>query len=314
MNVLLVTQYSNEIINNGLPNNALLINHFNLYHKAVYNALKSLGHNVLPIQGTERNLEKLIIKSDIVFPIKHDYGYIGGDYNLVCLCKKNNIPFIGCSPYTKLFDTDKIAGKLLCEKLKIKTPKYYLPYLINEANLKDSTYLWKPRFSASSKELNDSNIYSKKDLLKKINYFLDKEKYFVEEYIEGMTASIGCVFIDNDNILVSNPYALKSKEHKIITYEDKKNRGCTTHFITDFKVKRNLIKYAEKIFKSIQPCIMARIDFIYTESKELYFLEINTTPTLNPENSFVKSLIEKYFISYEKFLSHLINISISFSK
>ncbi len=311
MEVLLISQYSDELKNNNLPHNVLLKRHFELYHKKVYETLKFLGHNIIIANGIEQNIEELIKKVDIVFPIKHDYGYIGGDYNILCICQKLKKPFVGCTPFSKLYDTDKIAGKLLAEKLKIKTPKYFHPYMINDKKLNEALYLLKPRFSASSKEINDKCIYAKEELLDVISKKVNRECYFIEEFIDGVTASIGCVLSQNNKIIFSTPFTLKSKTNKVITFEDKKNGGCISGTISNKKLQNKLREYSKKLFLNIQPCTMARFDFILSKNNELFFLEINTTPTLNPENSFVNSLIQNYFKNYEHFLSHLLNVSIS---
>ena len=311
MKVLLISQYCDEFKNNNLPNNILLVRHFRLYHKKIYDTLKLLGHDIIIANGIEQNIEELIRKVDIVFPIKHDYGYLGGDYNILCICQKLKKTFVGCAPSSKLYDTDKIAGKLLAEKLKIKTPNYFHPYMVNDKKMKDSLYILKPRFSASSKELSDKCIYTKEKILNVISKKVNKESYFIEEFIDGVTASIGCVLSQNNNIFFSTPFTLKSKTNKVITFEDKKNGGCISATISNKKLQKKLREYSKKLFLNIQPCTMARFDFILSKSNKLYFLEINTTPTLNPENSFVHSLIQNYFKTYDCFLNHLLNVSIS---
>ncbi len=241
-------------------------------------------------------------------------GFTNSDLQIGLLCNKYKISYIGNSPFSKFYDTDKIVGKLLCQRLKIITPKYCLPYQLSEINFEGPCII-KPRFSASSKNLTDWNICtSYEELIFKIQQIDLPQDYFIEQYIQGKTVTLGCLLYDKSNVLVSTPYTLESKNNQIITFEDKKDGGCIKSVDLASNLKKRLYKAAKKYFAFIQPCQIARLDFMLDKMNRLYFLEINTTPNLSFSNGFVKGLLCEKVPTYADLINQLVSNAISFNK
>ena len=313
MKVLLITQYKENIESNSVPDEQILIKHFKTYHLAVYNALLAKGHTVVVASGLEYDLENKIVNSDVVFSIRHDFGFINSDVYIKLLAQKNRVNFVGNSSFSKFYDTDKIVGKILAENLKIRTPKYFLPYQIKKLRSK-SPYILKPRFSASSQDIKDEYIFTD---IGKLKNELDRQPrqdfFFIEKYINGITATIGCV-LTKDDIICSDPYYLKSKSHRLITFEDKRSGNLKREYIKNKIIIDKMKRIARKYFLAIQPCQLARFDFILTKLGKLYFLEVNTTPNLGTTNKFTGSFVKNYFASYENFIDYLVTSAIDCNK
>lgn len=308
MRVLLISQYEQNLRTNTEPSDKILYNHYNTYHLAVYNALRAKGHEVVLSSGLENDLEDKVKCSDVVFPIRHDFGYNNGDIFIELLCQKNHIKCVGNTSYSKFYDSDKIVGKLLAQKLKIPTPQYCLPYQIGDIRLK-TPCLIKPRFSASSMNINDDMIFEKiSDAMENLYLQKNVSDYFVEQFIPGVTATIGCIYNGKD-LMLSHPYYLQSKTHRVVTYEDKRLGNLKRDYIHNKKIVSKMQYFAQKYFLAIQPCQIARMDFMLTRFGKLYFLEVNTTPNLGCKNKFTSSFVNKYFDSYDSFIDYLVTSS-----
>ena len=315
MKILLVSQYSENLKNNKEPDDDLLKSHFNNYHKEIYQALLCLGHTVVLSDANSLNeLNDLIQYVDLVFPIRSYYEYPNGDLLIRLLCQKYNKRIVGGTSFAKFYESDKIIGKLLCEKLKINTPSYILPYQIHNIKF-DGPYIIKPRFGASSRNIKDDNIfYDQEKLIAFIETLPCPENYYIEKFIDGKTATIGCLKDEHNKIIYAHPYSLESKKNKVITYEDKKNKGCIKNLINNKLVINKLKKYSKMIFNMIQPCQIARFDFMLTRNNKLFFLEINETPNLSKTGGFVQQLLLTNFNNYADLISHLIKTAISSNK
>lgn len=314
MKILLISQYDHELKSNINPSNPLFQIHFKNYHKKIYQTLINLGHKVFVTNGlNNEELIELTIKCDIVFPICNDFGYPNGDILIRLYCQKYNKKIIGCSSFSRFYESDKITGKYLADRLKILTPSYSLLYQINEIDY-PAPYIIKPRFLGSSRNITDDSVfYNKKDLINYVSNLLKKENYYIEKFIDGTTVTIGCM-IDGNNIIIGEPYTLKSRTHKVITYEDKKNGGCIRGVINNNEIKELLVKYCKSLFKALQPCQIARFDFMLSNDNKLYFLEINETPNLSCTGGFVQLLLKNNFNSYDEFIYCLLNNAISSNK
>lgn len=289
------------------PKNKLLLNHFNRYHKKIYETLLDEGYEVLIADGLEDNISDFIKKSDVVFPIRSNYPTTLFELNIFLQADRYEKRIVGSSSSSKMLECDKIASKLLVEKLGIKTPKFYSLLDLNQIEL-GKKYIIKKRFSSSSIGINDDSIFiydenSKKNLINIPN----KSQYFIEEFIEGIDISIGVLLSKTKKHMLSHPYTMKSLSSHVVTFEQKKSgKDLACDFSNREPINKKLNEYAINIFNHIQPCEYTRIDFILANNDELYFLEYNNTPNLSCLNFFVSSLINKYFKDYNDFINYLL--------
>lgn len=307
MKVLLVTQYKNEIESKIMPKNELLLNHFNRYHKKIYETLIEDGHEVALADGLEDNILHLIKNTEIVFPIRSNYPTTLFELNVYLQAERYKKRIVGSSSTSKMLECDKIASKLLIQSLGIKTPKFYSLFDLNQLEL-GKKYIIKKRFSSSSIGLSDKSIFIyNENSIKNLIDISNKSQYFIEEFIEGIDISIGVLFSKTKKHMLSHPYTMKSLSTCVVTFEQKKNGvGLICDFSKNRQINKKLNEYAINIFNHIQPCEYSRMDFILTNSNELFFLEYNNTPNLSHANYFVSSLINKYFRNYKDFINYLL--------
>ena len=314
MKVLLITQYKENILNNTLPSDGRLYRHYETYHHAVYNALIRNNYEVCILDGTEPDFEQQIKIADVVFPIRHDFGYINGDLNVRLICHKHNKKCVGNTSYSKFYDTDKIVGKLLAQTLHIETPRYCMPYAISDIPF-DPPYIIKPRFFDSSQDILPSRVVKSIDRLKdELREIQNLNRFFIEEYIYGVTATIACLNYGN-NFIFSHPYTLKSKTNKqVITFEDKRIGNTEREYIQNEKLILTMKEIAKRYFVAVQPCQIGRIDFMLTQDNRLYFLEINTTPNLGQTNGVTVSYVNDFFGTYDNYIDYLVKSAIVLNK
>ena len=309
MKILLVTPYKNIIATNTTPTDIIFINHYNRYHKKIYETLFCNNHDVILCNGLEENLSNYVKNADIVFPIRSNYPTPLYELNIILQAERFQKKIIGSSVASKMIECDKIASKLLVNNLGISTPKFYSFFDFNQLEI-GKKYIIKKRYASSSIGIEDNSvfIYDDHNFPKQISDIKNKELFFIEEFIEGIDISIGVVFSKNHKHLLSKPYTMKSLSSDVVTFEQKKNgKNLVCDFSNNHVINKKLEEYAIKIFNHIQPCEYTRIDFILSNNGELFFLEYNNTPNLSCANYYVSSLIEKYFTDYSDFINYLLS-------
>ena len=184
--------------------------------------------------------------------MKNYFGYPNGDIYIRLLSQKYGKKIIGGSSFSKFYESDKIAGKLLSEKLGVRTPQYMLPYNIEDIEF-DPPYILKSRFTGSSMMLTDDSIFmDRASLIYQLQTLSNPESYYVEKYIDGITATIGCLWDGNDGIIMSDPYTLTSRIHRVITYEDKRNGGCLRSSVKSRFIEEKMKEYCVMFFNALQ--------------------------------------------------------------
>lgn len=306
MKILLITPYKEQLHNNTTPPK-ILLKHFNNYHKLIFDKLCGFGHQVIVVDGFEDNLIELVKEVDLIFNIRSDFGFDLLDIYPYILPILKNKKIVGSSIFQKIYDSDKIIAKLLADRIGIPTPHYFFSY---ETDYLDDNklYVLKPRFTTSSKNLSDKNVMSGAEIKKRLISLKNKEKYYIEEYIEGKTLNVGLFKNNFGDILIPTPTTLKSLGTKIIDYKTKKMGGnIEKEIVNDKTIIQKASSYLLKLYHFLEPTEIFRCDFILDDKCNIYFLEINTTPNLNINNSFIMMLINDYFKDYDSFLTELID-------
>lgn len=249
------------------------------YHQDIYNVLKNdfdVTSGTCPdelIQNHE--------KYDYVFSLLNKMTFRNSEIFVSALCEYYKLPYLGAAPNIRAIAEDKHIAKLQAEKLHISTS----PWIILNYNEKislppfDGPYFIKPRYGATSSDIDDSCIcYTYEKLNEKIKIFQQKQiDVIIEKYIKGTTCTVG--ILNNFN----NPYTLS-----VIQEKGKSDYGITTYNEKrkiEFGLNRTILhsKTADKIkditknyFNSLKPIDYARFDYIIEEStNEIYFIEFN---------------------------------------
>lgn len=205
------------------------------------------------------------------------------------------LPYTGSDPYTLALSLDKNLTKYIVSRHGVPTPKAELVTSYNSPNFENFTFpmIAKPNFEGSSKGITQSSIVENPNELKlKINESIKKypEGILVEEYIEGRDITIP--FLENlaEPILdaveyIVDPELAKQRRYQIYDYELKNDYYDSISIkIAELNpiIKETIRCAALGVVKSLNCQDFGRMDFRLNSQGEIYFLEINCLPYLDP--------------------------------
>ncbi|HQO08484.1 MAG TPA: D-alanine--D-alanine ligase [Clostridiales bacterium] len=266
--------------------------------------VKNTPENVLELS---KQLVKL--KPDKVFVGLH--GGEGENGEIQALLQLLQIPYVGSDHKTSAVCMDKNMSKVIAKSVSVPTAKWEFisekDYSITALKklLKPYGYPVVIKALGQGSSVGVSIIHSEKDLETTVKMMKQvKDRYFIEEYINGRELSIPVI----------KGHAFHSIElipnEGFYDYEHKYTPGVTTHVcpaeLTDKQVKI-LNSYAEKIYTAVGCKDYARIDFILSEKDgKFYFLEINNLPGMT-ELSLVPESAKASGISFSELMVLLLN-------
>ncbi|MDR0306684.1 MAG: ATP-grasp domain-containing protein [Chitinispirillales bacterium] len=282
------------------------------YHKPLRLALENTGHTI--ISTTDRDYLCKNSDIDLVFSVYYNMNFQNSDAYISLLCEKLSIPYLGASPNVKIIDNDKALAKLIAKELDIKTPEFIC---INKHKIFPKKipftppYFVKPRFGSTSRWIDDTCICQDYETLKnKSELFLKADiDVIIEKFIDGVPHSMPLIY--GAPVITTKPYYIKPTCSKVFGFEAKMNGYAECKISEDELVNSAIRNMATRYFNEIQRCDYARIDFIIDKTKEIYFLEINTTPNLGLHGGFAQTLLdEKCFKTYDSIVKHLVELAI----
>ena len=213
------------------------------------------------------------------------------------LLEANKIPYIGSDSYALSLTLNKYHTKLLAQANHIPTPAAELLYLYDKeeeiiGKLKRLSFpiVIKPNYEGSS-----MGVFYAETLEEGLRCIReDQETYnqeiLCEEYIEGMeitvpvigngrdTKALGCVEFYRRN---NKPIFLFESDDK--HYKDIKCRKAAI----PSPVEKKMAAYSEQLHNFLGCRDVNRVDFRLSSDYNIYFLEMNPLPALDPEGSFV---------------------------
>tara|TARA_B100000700_G_C15048806_1_gene859278 strand:+ start:186 stop:1295 length:1110 start_codon:yes stop_codon:yes gene_type:complete len=279
-----------------------------------------------PILVKELANKERKINVDVFIPMVHGTG--GEDGSIQGLIKLLDKPYVGSNVTSSAVCIDKIITKRIFQNLGIRTTNFIeinkYDWKTSKSKLNNLVYskIKIPCFVKAANLGSSIGVYktkTKKDLSKNINKaFKFAEKIIVEEAVMNPN-EIEVSILGNNKLKVSRP-GLVVPSSEFYDYNAKYIDGKSTIEIPWEKIRKNpsiekeIKKNAMLAYKSIGCSGMARIDFLYgetknTKSKKLYASEINTIPGFTSISMYPK-LMKNVGISYEKLLNELILFAI----
>ncbi len=270
---------------------------------AIKEALISLGHEVDlvetsgPVSRTIARLEAL--SPDLIFNTaegrfgKYREAFYPGIFEQL------GIPYTGSDAFSCNLTLDKKMTKLVVSEANVPTPRSKLitrPKDVLELNLRLPVII-KPNYEGSSKGITQDSIAETMDeLITKVSLGLTKYPtgILVEEYISGKDITVPFLelvspktkgvlspieYIFSDEILKSRRYPIYDYELKN-SLSDHVSVGIPTD-IPDHIIKR-IKHYADTVFNVLNIKDLGRADFRITPNFDVYFIEINALPSLEP--------------------------------
>jgi len=262
---------------------------------AIEATLKSLGHSVIKIEADTDAFEKLKqFKSqiDLVFNIAEGSGGDARESQVPLFCEILGIPYTHSTPTVHALRSDKHLTKALLSGAGI----------VRAPGGKNFPLLVKPNSEGSSKGIMDENVVKDKEELKERVKVLKESvggEVLVEEYIEGREFTVGIlgnyparvlpIIEQKFDFLPEGMNKMASYELKWL-YEDTL-KNLHEAYDCPAKISPKLQKEIEdtslKIYEFLQVRDCARIDYRLDKDNDLYFLEINTLPGLNPDETVI---------------------------
>ncbi|BDQ04184.1 D-alanine--D-alanine ligase [Ignavibacterium sp.] len=310
-----------------------------LSSKSIYNALKTLGHEVIlldPAYGDNQPTEpgkffdendftetsnsnyikcfnrKEFDSADLVFIGLH--GKWGEDGTVQAILDLKGVKYTGSKTLSSAVTMDKILSKILFDKFNIPTPKWFSfnnsemsSENVAEKIEKELDYpaIIKPNDQGSTVGL--SVCRNKNDVKQALSLARDySEKILVEEFIPGRELTVGVLGEEALPVLEIKP------KHEIYDYECKYTSGMS-EYIVPAEIPENISKQLQETsllaFKYLECEGYARIDFRLSPENKYYLLEINTLPGMT-SLSLVPKMAKAVGISFEQLIDRIIQLSL----
>lgn len=276
----------------------------------IVKTITDLGHKVYKVEADENAYVKLQkLKNlpagrqvDLVFNIAEGKEGDARESQIPLFCEVLQIPYTHSSPSTHAITLDKQFTKWVLQGAKaVRIPE---SQTISNKNYKIDESLKfplivKPNKEGSSKGILDKNVvHNTEDLTNRIQEISEDftKEIIIEEYIEGREFTIS-VLGDGDDVQVlpiieqtfdflpKGMSRIASLELKYLYEWDKKKIQdiCVCPAKISNELEKEIVETSKQICKVLDVRDASRIDYRLSESGELYFLEINTLPGLNPD-------------------------------
>lgn len=271
--------------------------------QAIKEALVHLGHDVhlVEVSGPpSRVIARLeALHPDLVFNTAEGFTGRYREAFYPAVFEQLSLPFVGSDAYVCTLTLDKDMTKRVLRESGIPAPRSVL--LVSAKRLKklDLRFplILKPNFEGSSKGITqESVVETEVDFARRLKELLKgyPNGILVEEYIEGRDVTVPFIEgvpTDFEGVLRPVEYvfgekATSSRKYNIYDY-DLKNKeseevGVKCPALLDEDTEKEIRTLALKIVKTLNIRDFGRMDFRVTPSGQVYFIEVNALPSLEP--------------------------------
>lgn len=254
--------------------------------KAIANALKELGYNVLEIEVGE-NIVKDIMNANIDVAFVALHGRLGEDGTVQGLLELLRIPYTGSSCMASAIGMDKVITKKIWLSEGIKTPPFQVINTPEDIRKIEFPLVVKPPCEGST--IGISIVKNEEDYQTALfEAFRLGDKVLLEKYIDGQEYTVavfeGQAYTPIEIRPISGFYDYKSKYTK----------GATEYIIPpncSGESQKLMMAEAVKAYHAIGCSGAARVDFIIDKNDGIpYALEINTIPGMTETSLLPKAM------------------------
>jgi len=252
--------------------------------KAIYDAFKKGGYNVVPLDITDRERNKILslildAKIDVAFIALH--GCLGEDGAIQSILEEADIVYTGSGIAASRLVINKILTQNLLKKNNISVPSYVtlsrsdgrpIERIVEQLNV--YPLVVKPASEGSSIGI---SIVQREEELKtalETAWQYDQE-LLIDKYIQGRELTVGIVGNKTLPVLEICP------KRKFFDYEAKYHKGMTEYIVPaqiPDDVAQSLQSSAMKAHNLLGCAGFSRVDFMLGEDMSPYMLELNTIP------------------------------------
>ena len=258
---------------------------------------------------------------DIAFPILH--GPFGEDGCIQGFFRTCDIPFIGSGVLGSAVGMDKDFMKRLFEKEGLPLCEYKVLNETDETTDKKTSYqelvsaLGSPFFIKPANMGSSIGVHKIKDQKtfdEKIkDAFLFDNKVIAEKFISGR--EIECAVLGNafsKSGLQASGVGEIHLHHEFYSYKakylDETGAKVSIPASLDDDIVKKIQDFSLRAFKTLNLSGLARVDFFYSNAKELYINEVNTLPGFTNISMYPK-LWEERGITYTQLITKLLDLA-----
>lgn len=271
------------------------------------------------VEGKPILISDALTHVDVVFNALH--GYYGEDGKIQHILESHGIPFTGSGSFASAVGMNKILSKDIFKREKIKTPQHKL---VESKNSLSENYILeifrsfplpvivKP--SASGSSVGVTLVKDFKSFEPAIlKAFEHGDIVIVEEYIDGVEATVGVIDDFRDHTSYALPVVEIQPRQEFFDYDAKYSDGESGAIEIvpgnfSFETKTELEELAKKVHLALGLNHYSRTDFIVSPRRGIYVLETNTLPGLTPTSLMPKSM-DAVGITLPHFLDHIVQLA-----
>jgi len=297
---------------------------------SIAEALVSGSHEVTKIEADNQayfSFYKNKKNLDLVFNIAECFRGETREAQIPNILEMLNIPFTHSGSLTHSISLDKTLTKIVLSYYGILTPKYRLIKNINQLSDKDLNYplIVKPNSEGSSIGIfNENLVYSRLNLLERVKWLQHqfKQSVLIEEFIDGREFTVSVLGNNPPKVLpiVEQNFEIFSENMpRFASYETKwffedNLPDATKAYHCPAPLTKNLQKKIEvislKVFSILNCKDVIRIDYRMDKNENIFLLEVNTLPGLNPklnEVSYLPIAARTTGFSFEGLVNTILN-------
>jgi len=300
---------------------------------AIENAFKALGHTVVLIEADEHaymNLYKFRDKLDFVFNIAEGIPGESRESQIPIMLEMLGIPYTGCGPLSAAITLNKALAKKVLIGCNIPTAPYQIFHSADEPIDSSLSFplILKPNCEGSSIGVEKDSVCKDeisfrrklKDLFEKY-----KQEILVEKFLSGREFTVSLLGNGEDlRVLPIMEIAYDNfpkMDFYIDCYEAKsiwcEKNGLQEAIVAEDKItpdlKSRLSKIAIDAFTALGLRDFGRIDLRMDEKDNIYVLEANPLPGLNPDPShfsYFQTSARAAGLSYNQIIESILNAAI----
>ena len=237
------------------------------------------------------------------------------------------VKYTGSTPFAVGLMNNKFFSKLAAEKCGVLVPEgklihSHLTSAIEQIETLKMTYpiIVKPNGEGSSLGINNNSIvYTIEDTINQINNLkATYDDIILERFIPGTDASTLIVGNKNDIRMIetliyktNNKFILNDSVRDTYVKENWISEGYIINSLPEYQhLSSEFKKISKAIFEYIGCKDIARIDYRISTAGEIYFLEINSMPTITPTSD-VGMICKCLNRPYQQFLKEYIDTAYS---
>ncbi|MCR6513956.1 MAG: D-alanine--D-alanine ligase [Clostridium sp.] len=250
-----------------------------------------------------------VLEEKIDFALLALHGQFGEDGTVQSVLQALDIPYSGCGPLSSAACMDKDMTKSLLKVAGIRTAEWINLRSYEELDYKEIEKLGypvviKPTHGGSS--VATFIIKSKEEVENAVKEaFKWDTEVMIEKFIKG--EEITCPVLQNEMY----PVVAIKPNAEFFDFEAKYKDGGSDEYVIELeeKLHEEVLDMTLKTFRALKCSVYARIDFIITEDKVPYLLEVNTLPGMTKNSLFPKSAAGKN-LSYAGLVDKIIEESL----